>query len=541
MSGLPAVPANTRLRTGLATAQGARRAFWVVFWTLLAVRAVLAAALPLTGDEAYYARWGLQPAWGYYDHPPLIGWLLAPLVALSLDPLWVRLPQLIAVPAIALALVAAVRDLGGASRQAEAWLAGLLFVASGPSVLNVFVVTDTPLAVASVLAGWAWLRAVRDGRTRDYALAGLALGLAFSAKYFAVLLGLAFTAHAIAGRHPGRWRGWVVMLAFALPFGLQHLYWNWTHCWWTVSFNMLNRPPHAAGMLASLGLLALSLLYLWPPPLLLAWRHRATALRAARDDALFWILAVPAAAFLLVALTRPVGFHWLLSIWPFCFLLLALRVEARALVGPSRFMLAFGALHAIVAVAVVLLPGQVFEAQLKRMRDGHFYNGFVLVRHGDEVWSALEPHAAGATLGALSGSTAATLWHLSGARDTVMLAEGSGYSRQFDRDTDFRALDGRDILVLGKRPLPSGDLERYFTAVDYREVVVRGARFFLARGEGFRYTAYRDAVLVRVRDRFYARPAWLPSVGCFFCDRYFPAEVCPVTPAASAAGPGRLP
>ena len=95
--------------------------------------------------------------------------------------------------------------------------------------------------------------------------------------------------------------------------------------------------------------------------------------------------------------------------------------------------------------------------------------------------------------------------------------------------------------MLAKRAFEPGDLERYFSAVDYREIVVRGARFHLARGRGFRYAAYREAVLARVRDRFYARPAWLPSGGCFFCDRYFPGEVCPVTPSRAAAAAGALP
>jgi hypothetical protein len=122
-----------------------------------------------------------------------------------------------------------------------------------------------------------------------------------------------------------------------------------------------------------------------------------------------------------------------------------------------------------------------------------------------------------------------------------MLAEGSGYSRQFDRDTDFRAVEGRDVLVLAKRPFEPGDLERYFAGVEYREITVRGARFHLARGHAFRYAAYRDAVLVRVRDRFYARPSWLPSGGCFFCERYFAGEVCPVTPDRAPAGAPALP
>jgi hypothetical protein len=31
----------------------------------------------ITNDEAYYALWGKQPAFGYFDHPPMIAWLIA--------------------------------------------------------------------------------------------------------------------------------------------------------------------------------------------------------------------------------------------------------------------------------------------------------------------------------------------------------------------------------------------------------------------------------------------------------------------------------
>ena len=31
--------------------------------------------LPITADEAYYFSWGKQISFGYYDHPPLIGWI----------------------------------------------------------------------------------------------------------------------------------------------------------------------------------------------------------------------------------------------------------------------------------------------------------------------------------------------------------------------------------------------------------------------------------------------------------------------------------
>ena len=61
----------------------------------LAFRFWLALAVPITGDEAYFILWGRHPAIGFYDHPPMVGWLLAPLLRLS-EAEWVlRLPVLL--------------------------------------------------------------------------------------------------------------------------------------------------------------------------------------------------------------------------------------------------------------------------------------------------------------------------------------------------------------------------------------------------------------------------------------------------------------
>ena len=54
--------------------------FFILLAATLAFRFWLAGALPMTGDEAYFIRWGEVPDWGYYDHPPMVGWWLALLV-----------------------------------------------------------------------------------------------------------------------------------------------------------------------------------------------------------------------------------------------------------------------------------------------------------------------------------------------------------------------------------------------------------------------------------------------------------------------------
>ena len=46
----------------------------------------------MTGDEAYFVLWGRHPDLGFYDHPPMVGWLLALILRWS-DAEWaLRLP-----------------------------------------------------------------------------------------------------------------------------------------------------------------------------------------------------------------------------------------------------------------------------------------------------------------------------------------------------------------------------------------------------------------------------------------------------------------
>ena len=59
---------------------------------LLVLRGVMAALLPLSADEAYYWLWSKHLAAGYFDHPPMIAWLIRAGTLLFGDtPLGVRL------------------------------------------------------------------------------------------------------------------------------------------------------------------------------------------------------------------------------------------------------------------------------------------------------------------------------------------------------------------------------------------------------------------------------------------------------------------
>jgi 4-amino-4-deoxy-L-arabinose transferase-like glycosyltransferase len=161
-----------------------RRVFWLTFAGTLLLKIVIAAGFPITGDEAFFYQWGVRPAWGYSDHPPMVGWLLAVLHGIS----------------------------------------------------------DAPLVLFMAVSAWCYVRAnaSADRGVGWYALAGLFIGLAFLSKYFAVLLGMAYGVHILGWRRE-RWWALALMFAAALPSIAVNVVFNMTHGWTNVMFNVFNR------------------------------------------------------------------------------------------------------------------------------------------------------------------------------------------------------------------------------------------------------------------------------------------------------------
>src|ERR1700693_1144860 len=70
----------------------AEKQFWITVIAVLGAKILLAAALPITSDEAYFVIWAKNLDFGYYDHPPMIGWILYLFLTFGDSPLFLRLP-----------------------------------------------------------------------------------------------------------------------------------------------------------------------------------------------------------------------------------------------------------------------------------------------------------------------------------------------------------------------------------------------------------------------------------------------------------------
>ena len=524
-----------------------RRGFWAALAAVLAFRLWLAWWLPLTGDEAYFVTWARAPDLGFYDHPPMVGWILAGLLQVSQSALVLRLPQVLLPSLVAIGMVALVRTLARGEPAAErtAYAAALAWLLVPAQVVNVLVTTDTPLVLFSALSMAAFVLAVRRDSAPLYAAAGAALGLAFLSKYFAVLVGFGYLAFALAstrardGSGPRVWRGLAIVVACALPFVLVNLWWNYGHCWSNVLFNVFNRHGDAGFKWWRPLAFAAFLVYLSSPILLWQLVRRRDAVRAAfakPERRLLWILALaPLAVFAAIAPFRDIGLHWLLSFMPVLFAAGALALGADRLLASVKFLAGFAVLHVVLVAIVAALPIETFQ----RLRQ---YESIVQGARTDELFAALKEYEGRYAFAADGFSPASVLSYNAAvagflaqpqAREpwrrhyVFVLGSTSHNGRHDDLLTDVRLLDGRDVLVVRKQPADRAAYERWFRRVELRDVTVRGATFHLVLGEGFQYAPYRDGLLAEVRDRYYRTPGFLPQGGCSFCEGYFGAPACP--------------
>jgi len=553
-----------------------QRLFLAAVGLTLVFRLWLATAMPISGDEAYFIWWGQIPDWGFYDHPPLIGWLLAGLLAVGDAEWWLRLPQVVQPVLLALAVRWAWPRLWPAQAERRDWVA-LLVLLAPVNVWNVFVTTDTALVYCAVLSGLAWLFAVRDdtvvetrsGAWRWYAVAGVFLAGAILSKYFAALLGFAFLVDVLRRRSVRSFTGLAITYACTVPALLLMTWWNAGHCWSNYMFNFVNRHGANTGLNWETPLLYVAtLLYVLTPPVLwVMFRRRSVSadfpLAEPRpnaspekgisfghadfsqvDRSLTTLVVVPLLLFAALSPIKTIGLHWVLAFVPFVLLLAVRRISGVALPKLALFFLGFAALHLAVALVVSRLP-------LETWRSMKIYPGLVLTFEsrslaaraaagpaqggmrppvgGSEpdlrAWGGLNA-ASGDSLLASDGYSNAVILGYNLRRYVPVLGMASSHARHDDILTDWRTQDGRDITVLRKTEPGQDEYAAWFQNVEIDSFEQRGARFWVVRGRGFDYAAYRDNVLTEVHRRYYALPTWLPQTGCYFCDRYFPGMTC---------------
>ncbi len=283
----------------------------VLVCIILGCKVLSAHSWPLLADEAYYWVWSLQPAWGYFDQPPAIAWVIA-------GEQWLLGRSELALRAIPLAIGASMvpvlwRHVGDRSF----WL--LWTTATPPlAFLTLFATPDALLLGAWALGLGA---ALRGGR--GWWVAGLAGGLAGLCK----LTGLLLVPLLVLGAGPKEWREARVALLPAALVPLPWLVWNANHDWVSIRFPLSEglRHPHAPGLMGPLEQIAGQVLVLTPVVALVAlvWMVRTARVvfrswhtGHERLERLAWAVSAPVALlFLFASVGGPPEAHWPAPAW----------------------------------------------------------------------------------------------------------------------------------------------------------------------------------------------------------------------------------
>ncbi|MGC2520227.1 MAG: glycosyltransferase family 39 protein [Burkholderiales bacterium] len=527
----------TRVRNGLlATAA-----------LILAFKLWLSAVFPFTGDEAYFVYWGVFPDYGFYDHPPMVGWLLHLLLEFSRAEWALRLPATLLPLPIAAGIYLVLRR----EDRIKAALAALAFLLVPVNVWNVLISTDTPLIFFSFVSALGFRQGLVRRSPGWYALAGVFLGLAFLSKYFALLLGVAYVAYVVLSPRGERpWGGLGIALLCSLPFAAVNLWWNYEHCWANLMFNLYNRHGDAGWSWKTPLVYVVTVLYVLSPVALWQLARGRGRLRAALADPTLRfftvVFAVPFGIFAAMSLVKLVGLHWVLSFVPFFFIALGLLLSREQL---RRSVFYLGVLSAVHVAAIV----GTASLSIETWKGSRLYDGIVYYFRIHDILRQLRPYEGEFEFAADGYSPAVAASFYSDRRDHrasaprqpspageeggnigalrrnyfFVFGTASSHARHDDIVTDFRALDGKNILVLRKNPPDDSDYKPYFKSVEYRTMTFSGATFHIVLGRGFDFAAYRDKVLRPLRERYYAIPWYLPQGRCYFCERYFGAATCP--------------
>ncbi|MGD8546738.1 MAG: glycosyltransferase family 39 protein [Thiohalophilus sp.] len=479
----------------------------------LVAKLLLAHYLPMTGDEAYFILWGNHPDYGFYDHPPMVGWLLHAMLAVSDATLWLRLPQILLTTLIGLSIYLLLRR----THEAVAVAVAVLYLVAPVNVLGVLTTTDTPLIFWSFLSAMAFYFAQRRDNLWLYLLCGLLLGAAFFSKFFAGLLGVAYFLYIVLYTRRGirPYVGLLLIIAGTLPFIGLNLWWNYNNCWNNYLFNLMNRTAGSGFSFGTMLKYLAMLAYLITPPIIYylvrQWRDFKESLTS-RQSVFGGLFFIPIGLFFLLSFWKSIGLHWLLSFYPFLFLALAPILTTQQLRKCFYFMLPFTVLHLVfITVLLILAPGIV-----KPWFGESAYRDVVYSMRSDEILKAAEKYPDYVL--ATDSYVESSMLSYAAGRHVMVFGVGSYHAREDDKITDFRKLDGKNILIISY--YPKEEFRPYFQSSEIKELPIEETHYQLFIGKGFDYSKYRERMLTDIVHRYYRIPDYLPVGSCYMHEKY---------------------
>ncbi|HOK80096.1 MAG TPA: glycosyltransferase family 39 protein [bacterium] len=473
------------------------------------IRILFAKIVPITGDEAYFIVWAKHLSWGYYEHPPMIGWVMWLFSFLGNDIFIYRIFPLIAIPLMTVIIVNLLKEVD----RNRAFLCASIFLLSPVSILNVLSVNDVPLILFTFLSGVFFYRALKTLRIFDAVLSGFFFGCAFLSKYFSVLFGMALLIFCMVTGKKNVWKTFFLFFIGSLPLITVNILWNYTHCWLNIMFNLFYRNKGMTLNFFNVFIYLLEQIFLMTPYLSVKFYKNRCFLDECKKKNLFcFVFLTPFFFFLFISLIKSVGLHWMASFYPFFFLVIA-HLPFDALDRALRHCFYLSLTVMIIVVIIFAIPVEVYKGLRK-------YPQIVMFLRPSELCEIIEKNLNG-RIPASTGYTETSVLSYHCRKDFVLFGSLSRSGRYYDYITDFRNFDGKDFLIVSLNEKDVEKFAMYFQSLSVKNVEVMGAKFYLVNGNHFIFNNYRNLYLRKISSMYYSPVRFLPASRNFFMERYF--------------------
>ncbi|MBI5602151.1 MAG: glycosyltransferase family 39 protein [Deltaproteobacteria bacterium] len=193
----------------------------------------LGMALDLHPDEADHWVWSQYPSWGYYEHPPMIAWVIRFYTFFLGNNQWA---MEIGSQSITLLSFLGIFLLARKTFETRTAFLSVLCLEATPmfTVGSMIFIIDTVLILFFLWAALGFWNGYKQENNKAYYFAGLALGLALLSKVTAILFpfsGLLFLLFSRERRKVLRDPHLYAALLLGLIVFSPFIYWNMTHEW----------------------------------------------------------------------------------------------------------------------------------------------------------------------------------------------------------------------------------------------------------------------------------------------------------------------
>ena len=473
---------------------------------------ILLTFLPLTGDEAYFIKWAMHPSLGYYDHPPMIGWVIYLLSFISENFIFYRYFTLLTTMLVALVIYKIAR-LYEVDRDKSLMLY-MLFLVSPVDVLLSLITNDITLVLFGSLGTLFLLYALekQEHWLKYSLLAGTFLAFSFLSKYFAVFLMFSLVLFSFVVYKKSAIKVVLVVSVLVLLGVAENLWFNYNSCWNNILFNFFARSDdHGFNINRVMGFFALFTYILtpWGVYFIIRAKNKTQAIKLNR--LLLFILGLVFIVFFIVSMKNRIGLHWFLLFIPYMYLLFV-YLDAKQLRKMFLFNAIFSFIHIAILMVVIFTPKNLFE-------DFRRYSDVVLMDNPQAVCRGIEEYDANRFF--TSGYTSASFLSYHCKKDISMLFYDRKYARYDDKLVDVRELQDENIVFMNKRKMDESYMRGVCTDVSIEKKMLGGAPFYFAQCKGFNYDVYKKEFLDFANENYYNIPDWLPVGECYFKDRYY--------------------